>query len=376
MTARRPLAALIVEDSEDDAVLLVEHLRDAGFEPRARRVDRADAFVRALEERPWDVILVDHALPRFNDQEALALLHQSGQDIPFILVSAVASAEHGARLMHEGAHDYLAKADLSRLAPIIERELRQAEERAKRREAERELLEGQHLENVLAIVSHELRAPLQALELRIHLARRALGREAPEIGKAISLLEKASGDVERVTRLSNDLIDATRMRNGEIDHDMQSLDLCEIVSAAAARLSPHVVASGGTLEIDTACSAMGMFDRLRMEQVVTNLVNNAVRYAPGSPIALAVKVTHEAAAELRVTDQGPGIPADKWRYIFERFASAEVSGSRGGLGLGLYIVERIVARHGGQVRVERSATGEGTTMLVVLPIRRGAACAA
>jgi CheY-like chemotaxis protein len=128
-TLRRPLRVLLVEDSEADALLLLRALQRAGFEPEHLRVDSARDMDQALQDKEWDLILTDHAMPQFSAPEALEILKQRGLDLPFIIVSGHIDEETAVRAMMAGAHDYVMKDRLARLAPAVERELREAEVR-------------------------------------------------------------------------------------------------------------------------------------------------------------------------------------------------------------------------------------------------------
>lgn len=138
-----PLSVLIVEDSADDARLLVRHLQQAGHEVLHERVETAEALAAALERRNWDVVLSDYRLPDFDAGAALALLQESRRDIPFIVVSGAIREEAAVELMRRGANDYLMKSNLSRLAPVVLREIADAGERRERRRAETALRESE-----------------------------------------------------------------------------------------------------------------------------------------------------------------------------------------------------------------------------------------
>jgi two-component system cell cycle sensor histidine kinase/response regulator CckA len=135
----KTLRVLIVEDSDPDPALLRGHLSYAGFEVIADQVETPAEMKAALEAKEWDVILFDDLLPRFNVLAALALLKEMALDIPFIVISGIAGESVAVEAMRAGAHDYLMKDDLVRLAPTIERELHEAENRRARRRAETEL---------------------------------------------------------------------------------------------------------------------------------------------------------------------------------------------------------------------------------------------
>jgi signal transduction histidine kinase/CheY-like chemotaxis protein len=132
----KPLRVLLVEDSEDDAELLLAELRLSGYEPVYERVETAGSMKAALESQSWDIILSDYSMPQFSAPAALAVLHQISLDIPFIIVSGAIGEATAVAAMKDGAHDYIMKGNLARLSPAIERELRDAEVRRERRIAE------------------------------------------------------------------------------------------------------------------------------------------------------------------------------------------------------------------------------------------------
>lgn len=136
----KPLKVLVIEDSEVDALLLLEQLRAGGYAPEVRRVDNAEDLMEALEKQTWDVIFSDHSMPRFSSTEALEIVRSSALDVPFIIVSGVIGEEAAVAAMRAGAQDYLMKGNLTRLVAAVARELAEAEERRAHREAERALL--------------------------------------------------------------------------------------------------------------------------------------------------------------------------------------------------------------------------------------------
>jgi len=137
------LRVLMVEDSDDDVLLIVHALKKGGYEPAYERVEDASSFRKALEKRPWDVILCDFQMPRFNGLDAISLLKETDRDIPLIIVSGAIGEETAVECMRLGASDYVMKGSLSRLIPAVERELREAESRDRRRRAETALRESE-----------------------------------------------------------------------------------------------------------------------------------------------------------------------------------------------------------------------------------------
>jgi PAS domain S-box-containing protein len=134
----KPLRILIVEDSEEDALLLLMELRRSGYEPDSERVETRESMKKALQRQEWDVVISDYVMPKFSGLEALATLKESGLDLPFIIVSGNIGEDIAVEAMKAGAHDYILKGNLKRLIPAVERELRDAETRIARKRVEEE----------------------------------------------------------------------------------------------------------------------------------------------------------------------------------------------------------------------------------------------
>jgi diguanylate cyclase (GGDEF)-like protein/PAS domain S-box-containing protein len=138
-----PLRVLLVEDSEDDALLLLRELRQGGYAPTWERVETPAAMEAALEQQPWDLVIADYNMPRFSGPAALSLLQERGLDLPLIIVSGVIGEETAVVAMQAGADDYLMKGSLARLTPAVRRALREAEHRRERKRAEAALRESE-----------------------------------------------------------------------------------------------------------------------------------------------------------------------------------------------------------------------------------------
>jgi len=137
------LHILVVEDSEDDTLLLLRELRRGAYEPHYERVDTRQAMSAALDRQPWDIVVADFSMPRFNALAALDLVKEKGLDVPFIIVSGTIGEELAVQAMKNGAHDYIMKGNLTRLVPAVQRELREAIERRERKRAEGALRDTQ-----------------------------------------------------------------------------------------------------------------------------------------------------------------------------------------------------------------------------------------
>ena len=174
-----PLRVLIMEDSEDDAVLAIRELRNGGYDPTFERVDTPEAMKAALQKGAWDLVISDHAMPHFSGPAALKIVRNSGLDLPFIITSGTISDEMAVAAMKSGAHDYVMKNNLSRLALAVERELREAELRRERQSAEdeerllyRDLQERhRHLETRLNEISSQNRRSEEQLARYTEMVR-------------------------------------------------------------------------------------------------------------------------------------------------------------------------------------------------------------
>jgi PAS domain S-box-containing protein len=203
-----PLCVLLVEDVEDDAALIVRELRRSGYDPTFERVDTPEDFFATLTQRTWQLVLSDYSLPSFNAVEALKLLHESGLDIPFIIISGTVGEDVTVAAMRAGAHDYLVKGQLLRLGPVIARELRETAIRAEQREAAaalqktelrfRALIEG--LPDLVFVVSDGKLAYMNPLALG------TLGNGSPEgmIGQPIESIihpDDRASTIERIAEV-------------------------------------------------------------------------------------------------------------------------------------------------------------------------------
>jgi len=139
----KPLRVLMVEDSEDDVFLAMRLLKNAGYEPEYARVETAEAMRAALQEKVWDVIVCDYQMPQFDGPAAISLFRETGLDIPLIIASGAIGEETAAECLRSGACDYVMKGNMSRFVPVVERGLKEAESRKRRRQAEALLRESE-----------------------------------------------------------------------------------------------------------------------------------------------------------------------------------------------------------------------------------------
>jgi signal transduction histidine kinase len=178
-------------------------------------------------------------------------------------------------------------------------------------------------------------------------------------------LQAVDRNVDRLAALVEKLLSLPRIASGRLDLEREAFDLSELVDDVAHRFADELARAGSSLDARIERPAFGMWDRLRLDQVLTNLLGNAVKYGRGRPVELALRV-EPGRAVISVRDHGIGIaPADHQR-IFERFERAVSDRNYGGFGLGLFIAKYVVEAHAGTIRVE-SALGQGATFSVTLP---------
>ena len=237
-------------------------------------------------------------------------------------------------------------------------------ERAARVEAEQA---SRAKDEFLATLSHELRSPLSAILGWCAVLQH--GRGAPaELSRALDVIER---NARAQTRLVDELLDVTRMRTGALHLDLALVSLDQPVWSAVQAARPRADAKGVVLEYEpTAPPAMVMIDVDRMEQVVTNLLVNAIKFTPAGGRVVVGSHVDGTVAELIVADDGEGIDPGFLPHIFSPFRQADSSTARrhGGLGLGLAIVDNLVRLHGGSVRAASAGLGHGTRLTVRLPL--------
>ncbi len=238
----------------------------------------------------------------------------------------------------------------------------------KRFEAEREdlLATTQHAlslrDDFLMIASHELRAPLTNVSLQLQNLQRLLERGATRAHLRV-LADAAVRESARLTSLIDTLLDAQAAK-GYIKLDLADLDLADLVADVAERMRSRAEAAGSEIVIDV-CSIRGRWDRVRIDQVLTNLMANAFKFGRGRPVRVVAE-REPSSARLEVHDQGIGVSDEDIHRIFGKFERA-VPSHYGGLGLGLFIARQIVEAHNGRVEVT-STPGVGSTFRVMLPL--------
>ncbi len=376
----RPVHVLMVEDSEDDAELLLRELRRRGFAPTATRVDTGPALRAALAEGPWDVVISDHNMPCFSGDDALKLVKTAAPDVPFIVVSGTRGEEHAVDAMRAGASDFIVKTRLHRLSPVVERELHEAARRGEQRRMAAALAESQHqlrqaqkleaLGRLAGGVAHDFNNLLAVILGYADIVLRNMPFDDSHRGDLQEIKRAGS----RAAELTEQLLAFSRQQvleptvlnlNGVIDGVLQLLR--------------HLVDESIAIDLNCQSDLWNIRgDRIRMEQVLMNLVSNARDAMPNggtlmlttanivvrSPDDVPGPLSPGPYVRLEVRDTGMGIAEDVLPKIFEPFFTTKEVGR--GTGLGLATVHGIVQQSRGSIFVE-SRPEQGTTFSIYLP---------
>ena len=302
---------------------------------------------------------INHALAfaaKHHDQEV-----RKGTRLPYFTAPANAAiiltryGQEDVLRVEEVARRVAMALDNARLFTLAQEERQRAEEANRLKD------------DFLATVSHELRTPLTAMIGWVKMLR--TGRLPPD--KYARALETVDRNTQAQAQLIEDLLDVSRIISGKLRMETQPVHLVDVVQGAMDSVRPAAEAKAIQLQAELEPDGdLVMGDAGRLQQVVWNLVSNAVKFSPGGSRVRVVLRREDGAAEVTVVDEGPGIPADFLPHLFERFTQLDGGTTRrhGGLGLGLAIVRHLVELHGGTVRAVSDGPGRGATFTVRLPL--------
>jgi len=420
---RKPVNILVVDDRDENLLALEAVLSDPGY-----RIVRARSGREALKEvldQDFALILLDVQMPGVDGYETAVLIRERprSRQTPIIFLTANDfGSQHVFRGYTVGAVDYLVKPvapDVlrSKVAVFVElftkqEALRVAQEELESRIADRtrelasanvalsaEIEERERIEQervdllkreqaarleaeaanrlkdeFLATLSHELRTPLNAIMGWAHVLGQSSGDRSTVQRAADVIRQNAAAQAQ----LIEDILDVSRIVGGRLVLDTGPVQMREVIEDAIDSLAPASSAKGIQVERALADGVQVYGDRDRLQQIVWNLVSNALKFTPkGGRVEVELRGI-EGDAAVRVTDTGIGIPADFLPFVFDRFRQADSSMSRrhSGLGLGMAIVRHLVELHGGTVSAESDGEGQGATFRLRLPMRAGAPAAA
>ncbi|HXG54100.1 MAG TPA: response regulator [Vicinamibacterales bacterium] len=372
-----PLRILLVDDDGVDRLAVKRLLKQTRFDIVAdERSDRAGALA-AIGPEAYDCVLVDYNLPGTDGVEVLSELRAKGATVPVIALTGQGDEEVAVALMKAGAVDYLNKNSLT--AERLEGSLRFALAMQRAEVERRELLEReQHArqeaqeanrtkDEFLATLSHELRTPLNAiLGWSRLLSSGALDEETAR--RAVEIIDR---NTRLQAQLIEDLLDISRIITGKLCLDLQVTPVGHIIERALESARSPADAKRVNIEhVLTGPHEAILCDPTRMQQVVWNLLTNAVKFTPEGGTVRVDARREGSTVVISVTDNGIGIAPDFLPHVFDRFRQEDGASTRqhGGLGLGLSIVRHVAELHGGSVEASSAGENCGAVFYVRMPV--------
>jgi signal transduction histidine kinase len=365
---------LLIEDDEEDYILLQKVLAKV---PHTRYIVRWEQTFEGglahMQQEDHDICLVDYRLGACSGIELLKEARRRGYSLPIIVLTGAGGGDIDIQALQAGADDYITK-DLLQ-GDLLHRLMRYAIERRKA-EQERERLVREQIvrderearrNEFISMVVHELKTPLSSLKGYSQL----LGRRCERMGdtQGMHLATRMDQQVNRLTGLIDDLQDVNRMEGGKLQLRKSEFAFDELVAEVVADI--QLTTEQHTIVTEGRTNATIWADRERIGQVLTNLLTNAIKYAPASEMILVKLASDSQGVTACVQDFGPGIPKDLQAQVFEPFYRIEKPdhGSASGLGLGLAIAAGLIERHNGRIWVE-SEEGAGSSFCFTLPLNR------
>lgn len=392
MTTPRSVNILIVDDLPENLIALEALIRRDDLAVHA--ASSGDEALALLLEHEFALALLDVQMPGMNGFELAELMRgtERTRRIPIVFVSAAGRGlNHAFKGYEAGAVDFLHKpldgyAVNSKVAVFVEMYLQRSEMRrqvealeAARREQQAllEKLNAAQLEleravkmrdDFMSIVAHELRTPLNTLFLEAQLRRMQLERgNMAAFGPAHldKMVARDDRQIRNMVRLIDDMLDVSRIRSGTLSVRPMQVELSALLQRVINDLEQQAGAVGSVISLDAAQPVAGWWDEFRIEQVIVNLLTNALRYGSGKPVEVTLRSTPEGA-HIQVRDHGIGISPEDQQRIFRQFERAGDGRAVDGLGLGLYITRQLIEAHGGTIRVH-SEPGQGSVFSLNLP---------
>lgn len=389
-------AKLLIVDDLPENLLALEALikRD---DRQVFKALSADEALSLLLQHDFALAIIDVQMPGMNGFELAELMRgtEKTRSIPIIFVSAAGRERNYAFTGYEnGAVDFLHKpldthavkskvnvfVELYRQRKAmkeqviaLEQSRREQEQLLKELQATRSELEQavRMRDDFMSIVAHEVRTPLNGLILETQLRKMHLARDnaaAFTLDKVKAMVERDERQIKSLIRLIEDMLDVSRIRTGKLSIRPTRFNLTALVQNLLRNFQPQIAAAECTLSCTAEPLVEGHWDEFRIEQVVSNLLTNALRYGSKSPIDVRVYKTPDHAC-VEVQDQGIGISEENQRRVFQQFERVSSKAATAGLGLGLFISEQIVTAHGGSITVD-SRLNEGALFRVCLPFQK------
>lgn len=371
MNSELPAAnILLVDDLQENLVALEALIRQPD-----RRVFTARSGEEALSlmlEHPFALAILDVQMPSMNGFELAELMRgtERTRAIPIVFVSAAGrELNYAFRGYESGAVDFLYKP----LEPHTVRSKVNVFAELYRQRQQLQLAQAQlqravqMRDDFLSMISHELRNPLNSVYLQAQVRRKMLsGPTPPDNAAMLRTVERDERQIRSMVRLLDDMLDVSRLRTGKLAIAPAPFDLAESARAMVEAMQELARQKGVAITLEAPDSLPLEGDEFRIEQVINNLLTNALRYGQDKPVAVTVTAAG-GQARVAVRDQGMGIAPEDQERIFEQFERTDGAAQVAGLGLGLYIARQIAQAHGGQLQVH-SRPGEGAEFVLSLPL--------
>lgn len=371
MSNENKINILLVDDRPENLISLENLLKEDDVV-----IYKAQSGVEALElllKHGFALALLDVQMPEMNGFELAELMRgkEKTKNIPIIFVTAGAiDAQHTFMGYDAGAVDFLYKPldtrivkskvkvfkELEQQKMVIQDQLQQLSQALKWRD------------DFLSIASHELKTPITSMRLQTQMTTRSLQNSqtktlTPE--KLEKYFATSNKQLDKLTRLIDDLLDTTRIRAGKLTVDPEEVNFSQLVKDILDRFEDQLNEAKCTVSADIAESVKVYCDPFRAEQVIVNLLSNVLKYANGKPVVVKLNEEH-GQAFLTIKDSGPGIAPEKAEAIFERFKRGNKHEGISGLGLGLYIAKQVMDAHHGTISL-KSTPGLGSAFTINFP---------
>ncbi len=364
---------LLVDDLPENLLALEALLRSEALE--IFQATSAEAALELLLMHEFALAILDVQMPGMNGFELAEMMRglEKTRHIPIVFVSAAGrDLNYAFKGYESGAVDFLHKPLDVHAVKSKTRVFVDLYWHRKRLAEQLVALELQQAvrtrDDFMSMVSHELKTPLNTLMLEAQLRRMYLDKgklEAFTPDKLAGMAERDERQIQRLVHLIDDMLDISRIRTGKLSIRPSQCDLAALVNTVVDSFASQFAAAGCPVELHAEGPAPGFWDEFRIEQVITNLLTNAMRYGAGRPVEISLR-SDGAEVELSVKDHGIGIPVEHQALIFRQFERASGTENIAGLGLGLYIADQIVKAHRGSLHVE-SIAGQGATFRLRLP---------
>lgn len=400
MSAQEPSKILIVDDLPENLQALEALLR---HDQRViHQASSGDAALALLLEHEFALAILDVQMPGMNGFELAEVMRSTSRTrhIPIVFVSAAGrELDYAFKGYENGAVDFLYKpidpgAVRSKVAVFVALDQQRRETRRQMLALERSRQEQETLlrelnqtqqelqrslkmrDEFMSLVAHELRTPLNTLFLETQMRSLQIKRGnaaafAPQQMEA--MVQRDERQIKSMIRLIDDMLDVSRMRSGKLSIRPTQVQLMSLLERVVSDLSLQAATTGSSLTLQPHDPVSGCWDEFRVEQVIVNLLTNALRYGGGQPVQVSVEQVGECV-RIDVRDGGKGIAPGDLERIFEPYERGARNGEPKGLGLGLYISRQLAISHSGELRVT-SNPGEGSTFSLMLPCTAVPVCA-